>query len=144
MYRSAFILVTALVLAAASPALAATTGSAAQRAMSGRDARGHFLAVPLSATRGFTYARLREGVQFRVKGITKNVLFYGPDTVRVNSTLGANYWTAPSLVVIKPPALIPFSVNETAATLTVIPTTSVRPGRSGSVNHAAGRPDKPR
>jgi alpha-D-xyloside xylohydrolase len=100
----------------AAPAEARTATAAAQ---TGLDANGHLLQASLPASAGFTYARLQDGVQFRVNGVTKNVLFYGPDTVRVNANLGRNYWTAPSIVVVAKPQPVPFTLSETATALVV-------------------------
>lgn len=94
----------------APPAAAATTGL---------DRNGHLLAVALPTNAGFSYVRLREGVQFRVAGVTKNILFYGPDTVRVNANLGENYWTAPSLAVIGKPQPVSFTASDAPGTLTI-------------------------
>ncbi|MCW3849531.1 DUF5110 domain-containing protein [Sphingomonas sp. LB-2] len=85
----------------------------------GLDANGHFRAVALPPS-GFAYARLREGVQLRVNGVSKNLIFHAPDTVRVNTTLGENYWAAASLVVTARPQAVPFSISETPATLTIV------------------------
>ena len=82
------------------------------------DANGH----PRSVVPGdseFRFVRLPDGIQFRAKGITKTILFYGPRTVRVNANLGENYWTARSLVVTAKPGGTPFSVSETPAALRV-------------------------
>jgi alpha-D-xyloside xylohydrolase len=67
----------------------------------------------------FRFVRLPHGVQFRVNGVTKTVLFYSPSTVRVNANLGENYWTARSLVVTATPGKIPFSVSETSTLLRI-------------------------
>lgn len=83
----------------------------------GLDANGHLQAVPVAQASGFTYARLRNGVQVKLDGVTKNLVFYAPDTVRVNANLGRNYWTAPSLVVPTAPGPVAFAVEDTAATL---------------------------
>jgi alpha-D-xyloside xylohydrolase len=84
----------------------------------GLDQRGHLFAVtPPSA--GFGYARLREGVQIRVGQIVKNLIFYGPTTLRVNANSGENYWTAPSLAVIAAPQPVIFTTSETTDTLIV-------------------------
>lgn len=88
-------------------------------AATGLDHNGHLQAVSLSDDKAFAYARLASGVQFRVGGVFKDVLFYGPRTVRVNANLGENYWTSPSLVVIGTPQLIPFALSETGDTLTM-------------------------
>jgi len=109
---------------AASLALAiawSAPAGAVERASSGLDKNGHLLALPFAASahEGFAYVRLQHGVQFRAGGVTKNVIFYGPDTVRVNANLGANHWTSPSLVVVEKPAAVAFVLEEGADTLTV-------------------------
>ncbi len=104
---------------AVAPALAAMAAEPHSSLATGLDANSHFRAVALSPN-GFAYARLREGVQFRVNGVSKNLIFYAPDTVRVNATLGENYWTAASLVVTGRPQAVPFSISETSTTLAVV------------------------
>ena len=47
---------------------------------SGLDEKGHLRAVALAPS-GFAYVRLSDGVQIRARGITKNIIFYGPDAV---------------------------------------------------------------
>jgi alpha-D-xyloside xylohydrolase len=84
---------------------------------SGLDAVGQL--KPLSAVdSAFSYTRLASGVQFRTAGLVKNVLFYGPEMVRVSANPGETFQPRPSLSVIAQPATIPFTVNETADTLT--------------------------
>lgn len=87
---------------------------------SGLDARGHLLAVAAQAGDAFAYTLLSDGVQVHLHGLTKNILFYGPETVRVNTNPGRNYWTAPSLVVVRPPAALPFTVADKPDRLTII------------------------
>jgi len=103
-------------------ALASTRGVAsvapAQTMAVGLDAHGHFRAVTLPPG-GFAYTRLPHGVQLRVGGVWKNLIFYAPDTVRINATLGENYWTAAGLVVTASPQAMPFSISETPVTLTI-------------------------
>ena len=67
----------------------------------------------------FDFVRLSDGIQFQRNGVTKTILFYGPRTVRVNANLGANYWTARSLVVTAKPGKTPFSISETPAALLI-------------------------
>lgn len=67
----------------------------------------------------FAWTGLRSGVQLRVGGIVKNVLFYGPRIVRVNTTLGQVHTTQPSLAVIVHPEAIPFRVDEKPGQLIV-------------------------
>jgi alpha-D-xyloside xylohydrolase len=112
-----------LVLFSGSPAFAQISAAGPSRqaspAATGLDKNGHLLAVSSPVNEAFSYARLTSGVQVRVGGITKQVIFYGPTTVRVNANLGENYWTAPSLVVIGKPEVIPFALSETDDTLSI-------------------------
>ena len=85
----------------------------------GLDANGHLLKVGMSQTAGLSFTRLENGVQFTHDGITKNIIFYGPETVRVNANLGKNYWTAPSIVVVDKPVPFAFDIKETPAELTI-------------------------
>lgn len=86
---------------------------------SGLDANGHLAAVAAGQGDGFSFTRLESGIQIRVAGITKNILFYGPETVRVNSNLGRSFWTAPSIVVVGKPHAVPFRVEDGATVLTL-------------------------
>ncbi|MBN6101417.1 DUF5110 domain-containing protein [Xanthomonas sp. CFBP 8703] len=107
-------------LSASIPAsFAAGTKQAASAAETGLDARGHLRAVATGRGESFAYTRLQQGVQVRIGQIAKNVIFYGPQTVRVNANLGENYWTAPSLAVIGTPQPIAFATGETEDTLTL-------------------------
>jgi alpha-D-xyloside xylohydrolase len=81
--------------------------------VTGLDSFGGLQSVIAADASGFAYARLENGVQFRVNGIVKNVLFYGPQTVRVNANSGLDHWTNPSLVVVRGPSSIPFTLSET-------------------------------
>ena len=109
------ILAASLVLATVWPPRAEATAPAA----SGMDKNGHLLSVPFAAPDGFGYVRLQHGVQFRIGGVTKSVIFYGPDTVRVNANLGENYWTSPSIVVVGKPARVAFELEDRADKLTI-------------------------
>ncbi|WAC49416.1 PA14 domain-containing protein [Asticcacaulis sp. SL142] len=85
----------------------------------GLDVNGHLLSVT-SKSQGFSYSRTDSGVQIRVGIQTKNIIFYGPGLVRVNTTLGENFWKHPSLVVIDKPAALTFNISETPDTLTLV------------------------
>lgn len=67
----------------------------------------------------FAFAKLQNGVQLRVGEVVKNVLFYGPDIVRVNSSLGQSYTTQPSLVVVLAPPAVQLKLNDSPATLEI-------------------------
>jgi alpha-D-xyloside xylohydrolase len=87
--------------------------------VTGLDSLGGLQEVAARDASAFSFTRLECGVQLRVGAVVKNVLFYGPDTVRVNATLGTNHWTNPSLVVIHGPAAVPFTVSESPDFLTI-------------------------
>lgn len=81
---------------------------------------GHLAAVPVAMRDGFGFVRLKNGVQFRIGAISKNVIFYGPATVRVNANLGRNHWKHPSIVVVDKPDKVAFDVQESADTVTLM------------------------
>lgn len=68
---------------------------------------------------GPAFTRLQNGVQLRFHGVTKNVLFYGPATVRVNANLGRPFIQHSSLVVVAQPAAVRFEIEESPDTLTI-------------------------
>ena len=98
--------------------LAASAGAAA-KAPAGLDANGHMMPVAASPSSAFSHSPIEHGVQIRVGGMTKNVIFYGPETVRVNTTLAGNFWRHPSIVVTGKPAAIAFKTRDGADTLTL-------------------------
>lgn len=65
----------------------------------------------------FFFTKLASGVQVHVSGIVKNILFYGPEIVRVSVNPGKTFTTQQSLAVIAPPALVPYEVKESPTTL---------------------------
>lgn len=93
----------------------------ALHAATGLDPNSHLQVVAPASTPAdvFTFVRLDHGVQLRVAGLTKNILFYGPGIVRVNANLGASHWEHPSLAVVAQPAAVAFTVEESAEALTV-------------------------
>ncbi|WP_428028067.1 hypothetical protein, partial [Altererythrobacter sp.] len=66
---------------------------------SGLTANGQIADGKVSARSDFQSVRLENGVQYQLDGTVKTVLFYAPDTVRVNASLGRSHWDQPSLVV---------------------------------------------
>ncbi|HJV42602.1 TIM-barrel domain-containing protein [Caulobacter sp.] len=102
------IAVAAIAMLAAVPAVAAPLSPP-----TGLDPLGHLQALRPATDASFRFQRLRGGVQFQLNGVTKSVLFYSPTIVRVNANLGQSYWTAPSLVVIRQPESVAFTVRET-------------------------------
>jgi len=88
-------------------------------AATGLDPVDQMQIVPGITGEGFSFARLENGVQFRANGITKNIIFYGPDTVRVNANLGRSYTAQPSLTVVARPAAVAFAVQESPGSLAV-------------------------
>ncbi len=95
------------------------TGLFAQAAPTGLDKVGQLASVVQPSADGFSFVQLENGVQLRVNGITKNILFYGPDTVRVNANLGETCAIQPSIVVVVAPAAVKFSVKESDDALTI-------------------------
>ena len=87
-----------------------------QAAPSGLDENGHLKKV--AGDDGFV--RLENGVQLHVGDHVKNVIFYGPATVRVNENLGKNYWEHPGIVVVKQPAAVPFEIEESGGRITIV------------------------
>jgi alpha-D-xyloside xylohydrolase len=86
----------------------------------GLDAVGQLKVVAPSAANSFSFTRLESGVQLRVNDVTKNILFYGPTTVRVNANLGETFTRQPSLVVVENPTAVSFQIKETPETLTLV------------------------
>ena len=86
----------------------------------GLDQAGQLSAVISTAPNDFSFARLENGVQVRAQGRIKNVLFYGPATVRVNTTRGDSFTKLPGIVVIAPPASVPFELQNTPTSLEVV------------------------
>jgi len=91
----------------------------ALHAATGLDPVGQMQTVPGLVGDGFSFARLENGVQFRANGITKNVIFYGPGTIRVNANLGRTYTAQPSLTVVAQPAAVAFTAHESPESLVV-------------------------
>ena len=90
-----------------------------QVASTGLDSNGHLQAIE-AQKHDFSFIRLENGVQLHFGAIVKNVIFYGPSTVRVNENLGENFWKHPSIVVVGKPAAIPFTVQETDDSFTLV------------------------
>ena len=67
----------------------------------------------------FAFTKLQTGIQLRVGDVVKNVLFYGPDIVRVNASLGQPYTTQPSLVVVLTPPAVPLKLKDSTANLEI-------------------------
>ena len=108
--------IAAMLICAIAVATAQTTAKP-----TGLDKADQLTAVhPAQSDQGtFAWSELQSGVQIRVGGIVKNVLFYGPRIVRVNTTLGQVHTTQPSLAVIVHPEAIPFRVDEKPGKLIV-------------------------
>src|SRR6185436_9723996 len=97
-------------------ALVCSIASGAAAALpTGLDPAGQLRTVAPTGPTDFSYARLENGVQVRAHGLWKNVLFYGPATVRVNTTRGESFTHLPGIVVVAPPASVPFELQDTAA-----------------------------
>ena len=114
-----FWLSAALLALSTAPVAAMASESARSALATGLDARGHMQSVMPATASGFAFTRLAQGVQIRVGAVTKNLIFYGPTTLRVNANLGENYWTAASLAVVAKPQAVAFAITESAETLTI-------------------------
>jgi alpha-D-xyloside xylohydrolase len=88
-------------------------------AATGLDAAGQLEAVVTAPDGGFSFRRLDSGIQFRAGDLTKNVLFYGPNIVRVNANPGRPHTAQPSLVVVAGPARVAFTLDESPESLVV-------------------------
>ena len=88
--------------------------------VSGLDEYGHLRTIETFKSNEFSCVRLKNGIQIQVNGVTKNVIFYGPAIIRVNENLGRSYWEHPSIVVVGKPAAVPFKVQETTDTVTIV------------------------
>jgi alpha-D-xyloside xylohydrolase len=98
-----------------------TFGGVLHAAPTGLDAAGQLQPVAAApAVAGFSCTKLANGVQIRAGGLVKNVLFYGPETVRVSANAGKTFDPKPSLVVVAKPAAIPFELKDAPETLTVV------------------------
>lgn len=95
-------------------------GASLHAASTGLDDKGQMQAVIPADADGFRFEKLENGVQIRTNGLTKNVLFYGPSMVRVNTNLGETYAKQPSIAVVAKPAAVPFEIKDEADTLTVL------------------------
>jgi alpha-D-xyloside xylohydrolase len=85
----------------------------------GLDKAGQLQPVIQSPGDSFAFVRLENGVQLRAGGVTKNILFYGSNTVRVNANLGETFTAQPSIVVVGTPAPVQFTVKESDDALTI-------------------------
>ncbi|HCE45175.1 MAG TPA: glycoside hydrolase [Lentisphaeria bacterium] len=73
------------------------------RSESGLGDFGQLKPVVTPGKTGFAYKEIEGGIQLRVGGMYRNVIFYGERTVRVNSNPGVSYWKHPSLTVVAAP-----------------------------------------
>jgi alpha-D-xyloside xylohydrolase len=67
----------------------------------------------------FAYTKLESGVQVRVAGVVKNILFYGPNVARVNANLGKSHMLHPSLAVVTKPKIDAFEVKDAGDKLVI-------------------------
>src|ERR1035437_10914722 len=99
--------------------LVLSSSLAIQAAPTGLDKVGQLQPLVQAVGGSFAYVKLENGVQLRANGVTKNILFYGPTTVRVNANLGETYAVQPSIVVVTAPVAVKFNVEESADALTL-------------------------
>lgn len=98
-------------------------GNAFASLSTGLDPAGQLLPtkeISSSPAQSFAFAKLANGIQLRVNGLTKNILFYGNGIVRVNANPGITHTTQPSITVVAKPALVPFEIKESESTLKLL------------------------
>lgn len=83
----------------------------------GLNQAGQLQVVQELAGPAITVTRLQNGVQLQVGGITKNIIFYGPTTVRVNANRARSFTQQPSIVVTAGPAKVPFEIKQAPDTV---------------------------
>src|SRR4051812_37216836 len=88
-----------------------TNVGAASSLPAGIDERGQLVAIHREPS-DFRVERLQSGMQIRTHDVVKNILFYGPDIVRVNTTLGTSYAAHPSIVVTLKPTDVHLEVKD--------------------------------
>jgi len=71
----------------------------------------------------FSYQATSNGLVVQVAGLTKTIVFFSPDTVRVNANLGRSYAEHPSLAVVAKPKPLKLTVRDVAGQLTVASST---------------------
>ncbi len=87
--------------------------------VTGLDEAGQLSPAGDASTPGFQIIRLQSGVQLRIDGLAKNIVFYAPDIARISANLGETFTRQPSLAVIAKPAAIAFQVKDFAATVEI-------------------------
>ncbi len=87
--------------------------------VTGLDEAGQISPAGVASTQGFQLVRLPSGVQLRIDGLAKNILFYAPDIARVSANLGETFTRQPSLAVIAKPAAVAFETKDTAGTVEI-------------------------
>jgi alpha-D-xyloside xylohydrolase len=87
----------------------------------GLDGADQMVAVqaPQNPQGTFAWTQLQNGVQVRAGQTVKNIVFYGPRIVRVNTDMGRTHTTQPSLAVVAHPVAVPFRVQQKADKLIV-------------------------
>jgi alpha-D-xyloside xylohydrolase len=85
----------------------------------GLDQADQLQAAVESPQEGFQWVRLESGVQLRVHGLVKNVIFYGDGIVRISANSGETFTRQPSLAVIAKPRACSPGVRETQGELVI-------------------------
>ncbi|HEU4601877.1 MAG TPA: TIM-barrel domain-containing protein, partial [Steroidobacteraceae bacterium] len=67
----------------------------------------------------FSYSRIAHGIEVHVGAISKSIVFYSPQIVHVNATLGRNYATHPSIEVVASPQDVSLAIDENDTALKV-------------------------
>ena len=104
------------------PLIALLATSSFASTPTGIDATGQLVLtqeLASSDSGSFAFVQLQNGVQFRANGLVKNVLFFGPDIVRVNVNLGKSHTAQPSLTVEMQPRVVDIKLNDSETALKV-------------------------
>lgn len=68
----------------------------------------------------FSFVTLKYGVQVCIGEQVRNVIFYAPGTVRVNTTLGKAHTEEPSLTVVAKPPVPEFKIEDESSKLRIV------------------------
>src|SRR6187402_3500256 len=72
----------------------------------------HLSAPAPLRVQAFSHSKIPNGLRVSVAGVTKNIVFFSPDTVRVNTNLGRSFAEHPSLSVVAKPKPLRLSVKD--------------------------------
>ncbi len=79
----------------------------------------HLLAQPSVHAQTFSHSSIPNGLQVRLGGVTKRIVFFTENAVRVNANLGRSYAEHPSLSVVAKPKALKLTFKDTGGRLVV-------------------------